>query len=86
MNGVACRVCKAKDSGHGDSGNGYSGVMSFTTFLAIVVAVNLISAVVCGLMANRAERDPFAWQLFGAILGPIGLIVLLGVLSRHNGE
>lgn len=60
--------------------------MSFTTFLVIVVAVNLVSAVVCGLLANRAGRDPFVWQLFGAILGPLGLIVLLGSLSQNNGR
>ena len=56
--------------------------MSFTTFLVIVLAANLVSATVCGLLANRAGRDPFVWQLFGAILGPVAFIVLAGVLSR----
>ncbi|HUF53107.1 MAG TPA: hypothetical protein VMR52_04950 [Dehalococcoidia bacterium] len=59
--------------------------MSFAEFLAVVVAANLISATICGLIASRSGRDPFVWMLFGTVLGPIGLIVLLGVLSRKNG-
>jgi hypothetical protein len=58
--------------------------MSFDAFLAIVAVANLISAALCGFLASRNERDPFVWILFGAILGPIGLIVLLGSLSRKN--
>jgi hypothetical protein len=64
--------------------NGYSSVMSFTTFLVIVIAVNLISGAVCGLIANRAGRDPFVWQLLGAILGPVAFVVLAGQLSRKR--
>jgi hypothetical protein len=60
--------------------------MSFTTFLVIVLAVNLVSAAVCGLLANRAGRDPFVWQLFGALLGPVAFIVLAGVLTRRRGN
>lgn len=65
-------------------GNRYSGLMSFTTFLAIVIAVNVVSGAVCGLIANRAGRDPFVWQLFGAILGPVAFAILAGDLSRKR--
>ena len=58
--------------------------MSFTTFLLIVVAANLVSAEVCGFLASRNGRDPFEWQLFGAVLGPVALVILAGVLSRKE--
>lgn len=58
--------------------------MSFTAFLLIVLAANLVSAVLCGLMASRNGRDPFIWQLFGAVLGPVAFVVLAGVLSRKR--
>jgi hypothetical protein len=33
--------------------------MSFTAFLVIVLAANLVSAALCGLLASRNGRDPF---------------------------
>jgi hypothetical protein len=56
--------------------------MSFTAFVLIVVAVNVVSAALCGFVASRKGRDPFAWQLFGAVLGPVAFVILAGVLSR----
>lgn len=58
--------------------------MSFTAFLLIVLAVNVASALLCGLVASRSGRDPFAWQLFGAILGPFAFVILAGVLRRDR--
>ncbi|HEY5640511.1 MAG TPA: hypothetical protein VIW01_10715 [Dehalococcoidia bacterium] len=59
--------------------------MSFTEFFLIVLAVNLVSAVFCGFIASRNGRDPFAWQLFGAVLGPVALVILAGALNRKSG-
>jgi hypothetical protein len=58
--------------------------MSYTEFLLIVLAANLLSAMLCGLIASRAGRDPFIWQVFGALLGPVAFIILAGVLSRKE--
>ena len=58
--------------------------MTVTTFFLIVIAANVVSAAVCGFLANRAGRDPFEWQLFGAVLGPVALVILAGVLSRKG--
>lgn len=59
--------------------------MSVTTSFLIAIAANLVSAVLCGLLASRGGRDPFAWQLFGAMLGLVALVILAGVLSRKQG-
>lgn len=59
--------------------------MSFELFLAIWLAFNLIFAAACTLLASRWGRDPFGWMLVGAVLGPIGLVVLLADRLR-NGE
>lgn len=58
--------------------------MSYHEFLLIVLAANLLSAVLCGLIASRAGRDPFIWQVFGAVLGPVAFVILAGVLSRKQ--
>ena len=58
--------------------------MTFSEFLLIVLAVNLLSAMLCGLIASRAGLDPFIWQVFGAMLGPVAFIILAGVLSRKE--
>jgi hypothetical protein len=63
---------------------GYSFEMTFSEFLLIVLAVNLVSAVLCGLIASRGGLDPFIWQVFGALLGPVAFIALAGVLSRKQ--
>ncbi len=63
---------------------GYSCEMSVTTFFLIVLAANVVSAAVCGYIASRNGRDPFVWQLFGAVLGPVALVILAGVLSRRE--
>jgi len=58
--------------------------MTVTTFFLIVIAANLVSAAVCGFLASRNGRDPFGWQLLGAVLGPVALVILAGVLSRKE--
>lgn len=58
--------------------------MSVTAFFLIVLAANLVSATLCGFLASRNGRDPFTWQLFGAVLGPFALVILAGVLSRKK--
>jgi nucleotide-binding universal stress UspA family protein len=51
--------------------------MSYEAFLAIVVGINLVFAALSAFLANRWGRDPFGWLLVGAILGPIGFLLLL---------
>ncbi len=58
--------------------------MSVSEFFLIVLAANFVSAALCGFLASRNGRDPFVWQLFGAALGPVALVVMAGVLSRKE--
>ena len=58
--------------------------MSVTVFFLIVLGANLVSAMVCGFLASRNGRDPFVWQMFGAVLGPVALVVMVGVMSRKE--
>jgi nucleotide-binding universal stress UspA family protein len=51
--------------------------MPFEVFLAILVGVNLLFAALSAYLASRWGRDPFGWLLMGAILGPIGFLLLL---------
>lgn len=51
--------------------------MSFTAFLAVVLAVNLACTLLGVFIASRSGRDPFPWLLVCAVLGPFGLLALL---------
>ena len=53
--------------------------MSFAAFMAIVLGVNLVCAVVSAFIARRWGRDPFSWVLVGAVLGPFGLVALIAL-------
>jgi nucleotide-binding universal stress UspA family protein len=53
--------------------------MDFTAFLAIVLTVNLLCAVVASYVAVRWGRDPFSWVIVCAVLGPFGLIALIAL-------
>jgi nucleotide-binding universal stress UspA family protein len=56
--------------------------MSFGAIVAIGLVVNLLCAILAAFLASRRGRDPFAWVLVCAVIGPFGLIALLGDLSR----
>jgi nucleotide-binding universal stress UspA family protein len=58
--------------------------MSFETFVALVLAVNLLCAVLAALIASRSGRDPFGWVLVCGLLGPFGLIALFGARSQKR--
>ena len=58
--------------------------MSFAAFLAIVLALNLACAVIAALIAARTGKDPFAWVLVCAVLGPFGLVALAA--ARSSGQ
>ncbi len=53
--------------------------MSFALFAAIWLAFNLIFAAISAYAASRWGRDPFGWLIVGAVLGPLGFLVLLGM-------
>lgn len=53
--------------------------MDFTAFLAIVLTMNLLCAVVASYVAVRWGRDPFSWVIVCAVLGPFGLIALIAL-------
>ncbi|HVP05255.1 MAG TPA: universal stress protein [Dehalococcoidia bacterium] len=55
--------------------------MSFAGFVAIVLAVNLICALVCSFVAGRSGRDPFGWVLAGGVLGPFAILALFATRS-----
>ena len=64
--------------------------MSFALFVVIWLTINLTFAAVSAFAASRWGRDPFGWLIVGAVLGPFGLLVLLGMhrddlhRSRHQ--
>jgi nucleotide-binding universal stress UspA family protein len=58
--------------------------MSFEGFVAIVLAVNLLCAVLAAFIASRSGRDPFPWVLVCGLLGPFGLIALFGARSQKR--
>jgi len=64
--------------------------VSFALFVAIWLAFNLLFAGISAYAASRWGRDPFGWLIVGAVLGPFGLLVLLGMhrddlhRSRHQ--
>ena len=64
--------------------------MSFELFVVIWLAFNLFFAAISAYAASRWGRDPFGWLIVGAVLGPFGLVVLLGMhrddlrRSRHR--
>ena len=53
--------------------------MPFTLFAIGWLAFNLVFGAASAFAASRWGRDPFGWLLIGAVLGPIGFLVLLGV-------
>ena len=52
--------------------------MSFSLFVLLWLAFQLVMSGLIGLLAHRWGRDPFGWMLFGVVLGPFGLAALLG--------
>ena len=58
--------------------------MSFTAVVALVLAINLVCALMCGFIAGRTGRDPFSWVLAGGILGPFALIALAAVGGKRS--
>jgi nucleotide-binding universal stress UspA family protein len=58
--------------------------MSFEGVAAIVLAVNLLCAVLAAFLASRSGRDAFSWVLVCGLLGPFGLIALFGTLSARR--
>jgi len=53
--------------------------VSFELFIIIWLAFNLVFAAISAYAASRWGRDPFGWLIVGAVLGPFGLLVLLGM-------
>ncbi len=53
--------------------------MSFTVFLVAWLAFNLIFAALSAYAASRWGRDPFGWLILGAVLGPLGFLLLLAM-------
>ncbi len=53
--------------------------MSFELFFAVWLAFSLIFAAISAYAASRWGRDPFGWLIVGAVLGPLGFLVLLGM-------
>lgn len=51
--------------------------MYLIIFLSLV-----ISMLACHLLAKRKGRKPVAWGVTGAILGPIGILLLLFIPDR----
>ena len=51
--------------------------MPYVLFLVLWLAFNLIFGALCAFWANRWGRDPFAWLLVGAVLGPMAPILLV---------
>lgn len=59
--------------------------MRFEGVIALVLAVNLVCALVCSFLASRSGRDPFGWVLAGGVLGPFALVALLASGQRVGG-
>jgi nucleotide-binding universal stress UspA family protein len=53
--------------------------MSFELFIVIWLGFNLVFAAISAYAASRWGRDPFGWLIVGAVLGPLGFVVLLGM-------
>ncbi len=53
--------------------------MPFTLFLVAWLAFNLIFAALSAYAASRWGRDPFGWLIVGAVLGPLGFLLLLAM-------
>ena len=53
--------------------------MSFELFAVVWLAFNLVFASISAYAASRWGRDPFGWLIVGAVLGPLGFLVLLGL-------
>ncbi|MEX0801511.1 MAG: universal stress protein [Dehalococcoidia bacterium] len=53
--------------------------MSFTVFALAWLGSGLAFGALSAYAASRWGRDPFAWLLLGAVLGPIGFLLLAGM-------
>lgn len=52
--------------------------MSFEAIVAVALAINLACVMAALLIARRSGHDPFPWVLISGVIGPFGLIALLG--------
>lgn len=59
--------------------------MPYEIFLTIWLGFNLVFGALAAFLASRWGRDPFGWLLIGAVIGPIGLILLLVEHGRDAG-
>lgn len=63
--------------------------MSFASFAVIWLGFNLLFGTLSAYVASRWGRDPFGWLLLGAVLGPLGFLLLVAMhaddarRSRH---
>ncbi len=53
--------------------------MSFELFVVIWLSFHLVFAAISAYAASRWGRDPFGWLIVGAVLGPLGFLVLLAM-------
>jgi len=58
--------------------------VAYEVFLSIWLGFNLIFGALSAFLANRWGRDPFGWLLVGAVLGPIGFVLLLAEHGRDT--
>ncbi len=53
--------------------------MSFASFAVIWLGFNLLFGALSAYTASRWGRDPFGWLLLGAVLGPLGFLLLVAM-------
>jgi len=44
--------------------------------ISLVVAVSLVFAAICFVMARKKNRSPVLWAILGFLLGPIPIVIL----------
>lgn len=49
--------------------------------LSIVVAISLVFAAICFVMAKKKNRSPVLWAILGFLFGPIP-VVILALMNR----
>jgi nucleotide-binding universal stress UspA family protein len=58
--------------------------VSFTVFLALLMATFACIGLVLGLVMGRLGYSPFAWGLLGLLLGPIALLLALVEVRKER--
>lgn len=51
-------------------------------YIAIIVALSVVFAVICAAMARKKQRNELLWGLLGFLFGPIAVIILALSSSR----